>query len=181
VLCVVVCVLWIRTDSVYDRLTFGRRGGRYITVFSVARSLHVTVASEWDADEPLQAGSEPKSSPNAFVPTLIAKAGTLRSWTLAGIESATAVGWLRTASHRVPSTASAPHRLTDVMVWWGWPFLIFVFLPACWVAVRIPAFLQRRDRVRRGLCPACGYDLRATPDRCPECGPVAGKKAAAGG
>ncbi len=44
-----------------------------------------------------------------------------------------------------------------------------------WVAVLPGAFvllaLVRRSRKhKRGLCRVCNYDLRATPDRCPECG-----------
>jgi hypothetical protein len=42
----------------------------------------------------------------------------------------------------------------------------FGALPACWSLRRY----RRVDRRRRGLCERCGYDLRGTPDRCPECG-----------
>lgn len=51
-----------------------------------------------------------------------------------------------------------------------WPIsLIFGIAPSLWLR-RVAI---RRYRVTHGLCLTCGYDLRVTPDRCPECGAVA--------
>jgi hypothetical protein len=49
--------------------------------------------------------------------------------------------------------------------------LLLSVMPGWWTA----CFRRHREMLRRrrlGLCLHCGYDLRATPDRCPECGNV---------
>ena len=49
------------------------------------------------------------------------------------------------------------------------PWLLLVppaIMPALW----IKRLARRRRMLREGLCLQCGYDLRATSGRCPECG-----------
>jgi hypothetical protein len=56
------------------------------------------------------------------------------------------------------------------------PYWFIMLLTAILPAARLAGWRRRarRLRMRPGLCPHCGYDCRATPDRCPECGRATG-------
>jgi hypothetical protein len=48
-------------------------------------------------------------------------------------------------------------------------FLLTAGMPS-WVLLVARSRWRREKRRKLGLCEHCGYDLRATPERCPECG-----------
>ncbi len=57
------------------------------------------------------------------------------------------------------------HELFISLPYW---LLVATTGGAGWWVGRRPRLVRRR--MRHGLCLACGYDVRATPGRCPECG-----------
>ena len=62
---------------------------------------------------------------------------------------------------------------------WGvefWqPVLASLMLIFLWSGIPATWHLVRKVERKKGYCAICGYDLRATPERCPECGVVPGK------
>jgi hypothetical protein len=138
-LCVAVCVLWVRSYVRKDELKLVYRSGRQFCAIASNRGV---LAFGWGtAGRPARLGWDYDD------------VDADHGWESFGLRFG--FGHYTTRSEQV---LFAPHA---------------ALVTAIGLAVGVPRAYQHRiyaRRAKRGLCRVCGYDLRASPERCPECG-----------
>ena len=76
------------------------------------------------------------------------------------------LGFVSYSTGFISSFAESSERGVAVPAWI--PVVVLAVMPALWLR----SIVRRRRILAAGRCVRCGYDLRATPERCPECGLV---------
>jgi hypothetical protein len=109
----------------------------------------------------------PPSSPWAQVPAWQAQFGPIHRGNFFGFK------WYSGPIYQWPMNLGPVMQMGDAhtlrLPYWL-PLLILGVIPTIWISKRWPT------RKPPGICTLCGYDLRATPNRCPECGTIAQTK-----
>jgi hypothetical protein len=79
-------------------------------------------------------------------------------------------GW---GNLRWNETYGAVSRMILIRYWsLTCPLWLLAGVAGAWPGVSTILWIRRRGKVAAGYCRRCGYDLRASPERCPECGEV---------
>ena len=158
VLFVAVCVLWVRSYQTFDTAGWGPYSVVYRVASMRGRVAFVRINPPHlvrpDAPHIFSAGSLPAGSPDG------------KGWE-ADFGELTPRWWHRWG-FRAARHPYDPFDGNRLVVCVGYLPLTVAFgaAPAWWLVRRVRGQHMRRS----GLCPRCGYDLRATPDRCTECG-----------
>ena len=168
-LCVAVCALWMRSGHTADTVQFAR--GHELDLYSAEGRLTVRV---------LQLRTVPPAGPFATPPG---------GWRFeAGHRSEPAQyfwytpdEWFHWVDWEGTSMLIDERNAERARLAARWPRvaheyrLTFPHWAAASVGLVVPGYavvrrLRRRRRREWGRCLTCGYDLRASPERCPECG-----------
>jgi hypothetical protein len=149
---VVSAAMWVRSFFAFDSVMWTRKTERWL-ISSACGQVAFTVSggADWGDETGFQAkSSEP---PSAYQLVGARDAGWSKLQTY--VDRGGFVVWRGSVGRQFVASAVVP--------WWAV------------IAATAPLPVLRLIRVARrtsrsGRCRSCGYDLRATPHRCPECG-----------
>ena len=159
VLCAALCVLWVRSYHWWDRgaMHWGTRSTTRVYLDSLHGALEVGCGRVRLV--PMRPGFDAYWEPGDTADEDVM---------ISALPSEYGVRWHR--RDRYP-----PHAGLSIEV----PHVVPILLSAVPALLAAGRWNRRRLLARHGLCPGCGYDLRASPERCPECGRAAAASAAA--
>ena len=180
---VATCVLWVwsyfqfvdagrmtttHTPEVFTQhyIRLGAIDGRFIftwrdIIWPAVNSSKADVEKRWDKENGTYLKLDRRFDINEIYP----KAPNDRSWEFrfAGFR----------LDRKIQDAGSRYRGMIGVVIYVPQIYLLALF--AVYPTV-VAAKWRRERRSRKGFCPSCGYDLRATPERCPECGTTLARK-----
>ena len=162
-LAIASAAMWIRSYHTRDIVNFGRSGGNNHTVQSILGRLHLLSSLSGGRVSSDTFYSSDRLSPQAMWNGGMSGYPTQVVWHFGCVWQT--FNEYHTWRNLGAQAFTTQHRV--IIVPYRWLTLVFAILPA-WRAIQF--FRRRRHATPSPLCAACGYDLRATPDRCPECG-----------
>ena len=168
-LCLGVCALWVRGNFTGDEWLWIRaenRGASHFVWYFALASGHGGVALSCDAEVyDLSSVSAPE------------RAQPVGRWRwrrhLTGPPAYPSPAFFSSAappSGFFARWSTSPDTVRREVIVPCWTVALPASIPSMIWLMRRRRNSIRRRRQDRGLCSRCGYDLRATPGRCPECG-----------
>ena len=161
---VIVCALWARSHWRCDNLNRRHIGGlQWVRSSRGYLEVGVFATAPWPLPPGQDFGIKYQCDKGFFGPIRafekfsVDRGDTWVRWEHAGIK------WCSI------SNSITGNRHVDLIVPYWSLALLSGALPAGWITRRLHVHMRERGRKRMGLCSACGYDLRASFERCPEC------------
>jgi hypothetical protein len=172
-LCIATLALWVRSYTFVDRISYTLDRQRWVAILSVRGQLDLCYH-----EAPLPRSGEAPFPIHRFVRiTSYCREGThsVQDWAAIMKPSGNArSAWFVGFGFLFVDYSLGTSTLRAI----GFPHWSFALLFAVPPALHLSATFRSRRLRHAGHCCACGYDMRATPERCPECGAVPAAPAA---